>query len=298
MEHFNVAQYNGAILHLRDPQLANNTPFWLASPTEETLPAEIPFYLLQNPLVFGHAAFLQSQFKDSKLVVPCVNDETDEADISLRNNRDFKSYFQTDLESRMDYLLRIPMLLYDNLNAGDFHAINSILSNTFHSNAEIETFGPKSIKVGRQYVFHHFLKTFESAPDLVVTTEKPTFLHDRVIAVNIHIRGTKIDYNNHYLDDYLKYYMSQTSSSSPKKDTLDSRSSPVKRCDNNKTVKKALVFVPEKRTYGVFIKEKRNICFSIHFTIHFVLNHNLANIVKFIEIIKSVKLSVPRKSFM
>jgi hypothetical protein len=242
------------------------------------------FSIYHQSVTICQSALLRVQMNDSNHIVPSIdNDE----DVALKNKRDFKYYFQLNIETRLDYLLRVSLLLYDNLNAGDFYAINHLISDAFLSNVEIETLGPKSIQVGRDHVFNYFLTLLDQAPDLFVTTDsKPALLHDRVVALNVRVRGTKIDYSNNYLDTNLKYYMDQMSSTS---------SSAVNLLTETNTCNK-FTSGHNKRTYREFVTTKQHVCFNLHFTVNFVLNTDLTHVVKFIKILKSVKLSVPRES--
>jgi hypothetical protein len=213
--------------------------------------------------------------------------EDDIYDPSIQNKREYKNLYQDIYETRIAYLIRLPLLLYDNLNAGDLFALNQLINESFLPHVEIETLGPTTIKSGRQNVFNYFLTLLDVAPDLFVTTDcKPVLLNDRIIALNIHVRGTKIDYTCKYLDTHLKYYMDQMSSNSSTAVNLVP--------ETNSTVK--FTSGHNKRTYREFITHKKHIRFHLHFSIHLVLNPGLTHVVKFIKMLKSVQLSMPSKS--
>ena len=154
-------------------------------------------------------------------------------------------------------------------------------------NAEIESLGPKSVEVGRHFVYKHFFMLMQVAPDVVILAGEPVLLHDRVIAIDINVRGTQVDYTNDYVNVRLKYYMDKLSSSSSSTANFQT--------DANKSLNKG--YSTAKRTYREFIKTGKQVCFNLSFTVHFVLNMQLTHVEKLIEILKGVKMSVPRKSY-
>ena len=70
---------------------------------------------------------LYAHLNDSNNIVSSHSDSEDEMENPNKKRRDFRSYFQQIYENRMTYLLRLPLLFYDNFNAGDFYAINYLL---------------------------------------------------------------------------------------------------------------------------------------------------------------------------
>lgn len=70
---------------------------------------------------------LYAHLNDSNNIVPSHSDCDDDMGNPAKKRRDFRSYFQEIYENRMTYLLRLPLLFYDNFNAGDFYAINYLL---------------------------------------------------------------------------------------------------------------------------------------------------------------------------
>lgn len=156
-------------------------------------------------------------------------------------------------------------------------------------NAEIESLGPKSVEIGRHFVYKHFFMLMQVAPDVVILPGEPVVLHDRVIAITINIRGTQVDYSNEYVNIRLKYYMEKLSSSSSSTANF--------LTEGNKSLKSYSSAAQNKRTYREFIKTGKQVCFNLNFTVHFVLNKQLTHVEKLIEILKGVKLSVPRKSY-
>ena len=240
-----------------------------------------------NIVAFDQSSMLRMQINDSRNIVPSSL-ENDDIDPSNKNRRSYKNYFKEIYEDRTEYLMRVPSLLYDNLNAGDFSAIHRIIIDVCLPCVEIETLGPTTIKSGHANVFNYFITLLDVAPDLIVMTDKPKLVNDRVIALNIHMYGTKIDYGSNYLDNHIKYYMEQMSSGSSSATNYLSEGA----------IMKNFVSGHNKRTYREFVTEEKQVCFNIHFTVHLVLNSSLTHVVKFIKLLKSVKLSVPRQSFV
>ena len=151
---------------------------------------------------------------------------------------------------------------------------------------EIETLGPSTAQIGHASFFGYFVTLLELAPDLIVITGKPKLINGRLIAADIHIHGTKMDYSNIYLDMHVKYFMEQVSFSSSSRSSISSM--------NALTTDVAAGH--RKRTYREFIAEEKHVCFNMHFTVHFILNSGFTHVERFNKLLKSVKLSVPRVS--
>ena len=126
------------------------------------------------------------------------------------------------------------------------------------------------------YFFNYFITLLDIAPDLIVKTDKPKLIYNHIIALDIRVYGTKVDYRNKYLDIHIEHYTDRMETST--KNLISDTSS-------------------NKRTYGEFQNQNKKVCFNIHFTVQFVLNSDFTYVAKIVKSLKTVKLSVPRESF-
>jgi hypothetical protein len=170
--------------------------------------------------------------------------------------------FDPNNETRLEYLMRMPKLLFGCLNAGDNKSVRKLLEEAFLPDCQLRTSALGSTLTGLDKIRELFLSWFQACPDLIITHSEVEF-NVRVVSCVIVSHGTRISEPvGDYLYDDLKYDKKNKS-----KDFVEQRK-----------------LLQSIRKAGVFPR------FRGSEFVHFIVNNELTHIENFILIRKDIKV--------